>query len=44
MTVTMKTIPAIITALKKRKPSALAKDSDKPLSPKEWLCNWPPRY
>ena len=32
MTVTMKTIPAIISALKKRKPSTLTKDSDKPLS------------
>ena len=35
MTVTMKTIPTIINDLKKRKPSALAKDSDKPLSAKE---------
>jgi len=35
MTVTMKTIPAIINDLKKRKPPAKAKDSDKPLSAKE---------
>ena len=35
MTVTMKTIPAIINALKKRKPTALTKDSNKPLSPQE---------
>lgn len=32
MSVIMKTIPTIINALKKRKPSPLTKDSDKPLS------------
>jgi len=35
MTVTMKTIPTIISALKKRKAPALVKDSEKPLSSKE---------
>jgi transposase len=35
MTVTMKEIPNIISALKKRKPLTLSKDSDRPLSPKE---------
>lgn len=42
MTVTMKTIPTITSALKKRKPSTLAKDSDKPLSPKEAVMQLAP--
>jgi len=42
MTVTMKDIPAIISDLKKWKPSALAKDSDKPLSPKEAIMQLAP--
>lgn len=42
MTVTMKDIPAIINDLKKRKPSALAKDSDRPLSPKEAIMQLAP--
>ena len=42
MTVTMKTIPSIIHDLKKRKPSVLAKDSDKPLSPKEAIMQLAP--
>ena len=42
MTVTMKDIPAIINDLKKRKPSALAKDSDRPLSPKEAVMQLAP--
>lgn len=42
MTVTMKDIPAIINDLKKRKPSVLAKDSDRPLSPKEAIMQLAP--
>ena len=42
MTVTMKTIPTIIHDLKKRKPSVFAKDSDKPLSPKEAIMQLAP--
>ena len=42
MTVTMKDIPAIINELKKRKPTALAKDSDRPLSPKEAIMQLAP--
>lgn len=42
MTVTMKDIPTIITDLKKRKPSALAKDSDRLLSPKEAIMQLAP--
>jgi len=42
MTVTMKTIPTIINDLKKRKPSAKAKDSDKPLSVKEAIMQLAP--
>ncbi len=42
MTVTMKEIPNIISALKKRKPATLSKDSDKPLSPKEAVMQLAP--
>ncbi|MDL2226721.1 hypothetical protein LJB86_03590 [Deltaproteobacteria bacterium OttesenSCG-928-M10] len=42
MTVTMKDIPTIINDLKKRKPSALAKDSDRPLSRKEAVMQLAP--
>ena len=42
MTVTMKEMPNIISALKKRKPAALSKDSDKPLSPKEAVMQLAP--
>ena len=42
MTVTMKNIPTIINDLKKRKPPAKAKDSDKPLSPKEAVMQLAP--
>ena len=42
MTVTMKDIPAIINDLKKRKPSNLSKDSDRPLSPKEAIMQLAP--
>ncbi len=42
MTVTMKEIPTIISALKKRKPATLSKDSDKPLSPKEAIMQLAP--
>jgi len=42
MTVTMKTIPTIINDLKKRKPPAKAKNSDKPLSVKEAIMQLAP--
>ncbi|MDL2259736.1 hypothetical protein LJB99_02520 [Deltaproteobacteria bacterium OttesenSCG-928-K17] len=42
MAVTMKDIPTIINDLKKRKPSTLAKDSDRPLSPKEAIMQLAP--
>ena len=42
MTVAMKTIPTIINDLKKRKPPAKAKDSDKPLSVKEAIMQLAP--
>ncbi|MDL2259622.1 hypothetical protein LJB99_01930 [Deltaproteobacteria bacterium OttesenSCG-928-K17] len=42
MTVTMKDIPAIINALKKQKPSALAKDSARSLSTKEAIMQLAP--
>jgi len=42
MTVTMQTIPTIINDLKKRKPPAKAKNSDKPLSPKEIVMQLAP--
>ena len=42
MGITMKTIPTIISDLKKRKPSTLAKDSDKPLTTKEAVTQLAP--
>ena len=42
MTVTMKNIPTIISDLKKRKPPAKARDSDKPLSAKEAVMQLAP--